>query len=169
MSILEVKDRIPTQVLDNGAIRYGVYDENNNLLRYEYMKREDEPIEEGTPVNRALFRNLQGDLYTQDRYNITTVAQEFLPVDYMTEYSYSETTKQEDFLPKTWTSGGTMTLPSGESGEYFYSDTSSGRATVYPSQIWSIGPRPFTRLSLIIVAGISALVSKRDENPPPLK
>ena len=32
MSILEVKDRIPTQVLDNGAIRYGVYDENNNSL-----------------------------------------------------------------------------------------------------------------------------------------
>ena len=72
MSILEVKDRIPTQVLDNGAIRYGVYDENNNLLRYEYMKREDEPIEEGTPVNRTLFRNLQGDLYTSDRYNTPT-------------------------------------------------------------------------------------------------
>ena len=55
MSILEIKDRIPTQVLDNGAIRYGVYDENNNLLRYEYMKREDEPIEEGTPVNKVLI------------------------------------------------------------------------------------------------------------------
>lgn len=69
MSILDVKDRIPTEVLENGAVRYGVYDESGKLLRYEYMKREDEPIEEGTPINRALFRNLQGDLYTQDRYN----------------------------------------------------------------------------------------------------
>lgn len=55
MSILDVKDRIPTEVLENGAVRYGVYDESGNLLRYEYMKREDEPIEEGTPVNKRLF------------------------------------------------------------------------------------------------------------------
>ena len=62
MSILEIKDRIPTQVLDNGAIRYGVYDENNNLLRYEYMKREDEPIEEGTPVNKVLIDTIASKL-----------------------------------------------------------------------------------------------------------
>ena len=72
MSILDVKDRIPTEILPNGAVRYGVYDENNNLIRYEYMKREDEPIEEGTPINKILFDNFQGDLYTQDRYNVPT-------------------------------------------------------------------------------------------------
>lgn len=70
--IQDIKDRIPTKVLSNGAIRYGVYDENNNLLRYEYIKREDEPLEEGTNINRALFKNLQGDLYTNDRYSLIT-------------------------------------------------------------------------------------------------
>lgn len=69
MSLQDIKDRVPTRVLDNGAIRYGVYDENGNLIRYEYMKREDEPVEEGTSINRTLFRNLQGDIYTGDRYS----------------------------------------------------------------------------------------------------
>lgn len=67
--IQDIKDRVPVNVLSNNAIRYGIYDENGALLRYEYIKREDEPIEEGTPVNKALLGNLQGDLYTQDRYN----------------------------------------------------------------------------------------------------
>lgn len=48
-----MKDRQPTQILDNGAIRYGIYDEAGQLLRYEYMKREDAPTIEGTPLNKA--------------------------------------------------------------------------------------------------------------------
>lgn len=48
-----MKDRQPTQILDNGAIRYGVYDAAGQLLRYEYMKREDAPTVEGTPLNKA--------------------------------------------------------------------------------------------------------------------
>lgn len=48
-----MKDRQPTQILDNGAIRYGIYDEAGQLLRYEYMKREDAPTVEGTPLNKA--------------------------------------------------------------------------------------------------------------------
>ncbi len=74
--IEDIKDRIPVNVLNNGAVRYGVYDENNNLLRYEYIKREDEPLESGTSINRGLFRNLQGDLYTVDRYNVVEFKQE---------------------------------------------------------------------------------------------
>lgn len=48
-----MKDRQPTQILNNGAIRYGIYDEAGQLLRYEYMKREDAPTVEGTPLNKA--------------------------------------------------------------------------------------------------------------------
>ena len=55
MSILDVKDRLPTNVLSNKAVRYGVYDEEGKLLRYEYIKREDEPTEEGSPINKKLF------------------------------------------------------------------------------------------------------------------
>ena len=46
-------DRVPTEVLDNGAIRYGVYDSNGQLLRYEYIKPEDAPTQDGTPLNKA--------------------------------------------------------------------------------------------------------------------
>lgn len=130
----DIKDEVLS-----GQPLYTIKDSSGNVLNDNVDISLKTPItQEGTPVNRALFRNLQGDLYTQDRYNITTVTQEFLPVDYMTEYIYSETTKQEDFLPKTWTSGGTMTLPSGESGGYFYSDTSSGRFIVMGDNSYTI-------------------------------
>ena len=48
-----MKDRQPTKVLSNGAIRYGIYREDGTLDHYEYMKREDEPTVEGTPLNKA--------------------------------------------------------------------------------------------------------------------
>lgn len=48
-----MRDRVSTKILENGATRYGVYDEDGNLLRYEYIKLEDEPDEEGTLLNKA--------------------------------------------------------------------------------------------------------------------
>lgn len=48
-----MQDRTPTQVLENGAVRYGVYDDAGNLLRYEYIRPEDDPTDEGTPLNKA--------------------------------------------------------------------------------------------------------------------
>ena len=48
-----MKDRQPTQVLANGAIRYGVYNADGKLDHYEYLKREDAPTVEGTPLNKA--------------------------------------------------------------------------------------------------------------------
>lgn len=42
-----MRDRLSTKILSNGATRYGVYDETGNLLRYEYIKLEDEPTVEG--------------------------------------------------------------------------------------------------------------------------
>lgn len=48
-----MKDRVPTKVLPNGAIRFGEYDESGNLLGYKYIRREDEPTEVGTPQNKT--------------------------------------------------------------------------------------------------------------------
>ena len=48
-----MKDRQPTQVLSNGAIRYGFYNADGTLNHYEYLKRDDAPTEEGTPLNKA--------------------------------------------------------------------------------------------------------------------
>lgn len=57
-----MKDRQPTKVLSNGAIRYGIYNADGSLNRYEYMKREDAPTVEGTPLNKA---NLLSDATAQ--------------------------------------------------------------------------------------------------------
>lgn len=62
-------DRQPTQILANGAIRYGVYNEVGQLLRYEYMKREDAPTVEGTPLNKA---NLLSDATAAKLWRGTT-------------------------------------------------------------------------------------------------
>lgn len=46
-------DRQPTQVLTNGAIRYGIYRADGTLDHYEYLRLEDEPLAEGTPLVKA--------------------------------------------------------------------------------------------------------------------
>lgn len=48
-----MRDRESTNILSNGAIRYGIYDENGESLRYEYIKLEDEPTVEGSIYSRA--------------------------------------------------------------------------------------------------------------------
>lgn len=45
-----MKDRIPTQVI-NGAVRMEQLDAEGNHLGYIYLRRADEPSEEGTPLN----------------------------------------------------------------------------------------------------------------------
>ena len=48
-----MRDRESKKTLGNGAVRYGIYDEGGTLLRYEYIKLEDEPTVEGSIYNRA--------------------------------------------------------------------------------------------------------------------
>ena len=43
-----MRNRIPTELAANGALRYGVYDKAGNLLRHEYLKPDDAPIDPGT-------------------------------------------------------------------------------------------------------------------------
>lgn len=45
-----MQDRQGTNDLANGAVRYGVYDAAGSLLRYEWIRPEDEPLEAGTPL-----------------------------------------------------------------------------------------------------------------------
>ena len=96
LELINAKDRIPVNVLSNGAIRYGRYDANGNLLGYEYMKREDEPIEEGTNINKVLLDLIDNNFLTEqtnrmriDRYNIP-------------EVEYINNTYNGDLIPKTW-------------------------------------------------------------------
>ena len=48
-----MKDTHVTQGSAKGAIRYGVYNADGTLNHYEYLKREDAPTVEGTPLNKA--------------------------------------------------------------------------------------------------------------------
>lgn len=45
-----MQDRQGTDNLANGAVRYGVYDAGGNLLRYEWLRPEDEPLQTETPL-----------------------------------------------------------------------------------------------------------------------
>lgn len=59
MQMINVKDRVPTQVLSNGAVRWEKFDENGDSLGYVWLKRADEPAEIGTPQNKVLFDNIK--------------------------------------------------------------------------------------------------------------
>lgn len=50
-----MKDRIPTQVLENGAVRMETFNELGESQGYIWLKRADEPTENGTPMNKSTF------------------------------------------------------------------------------------------------------------------
>ena len=46
-------DRISTEILPNGAIRYAEYAANGAFVQYRYLLPADDPIDEGTKINKA--------------------------------------------------------------------------------------------------------------------
>ena len=48
-----MKDRVGTQVLENGARRYANYNASGVLQGYMYLLLADEPTEQGTALNKA--------------------------------------------------------------------------------------------------------------------
>jgi hypothetical protein len=47
-----MKDRISTEVLKNGAVRYAEYDSSGNFVQYRYIGLADNPTQEGTALNK---------------------------------------------------------------------------------------------------------------------
>lgn len=66
--MIEVKDRIPTQ-----AGRIKLIDELTGEERYYKLVRADEPLEEGTPINKALFDSIKNTLKDINSYKIPTI------------------------------------------------------------------------------------------------
>lgn len=63
--IQDIKD----EILENDP-RYRIRDNNGNIIQDNINIEQITPVaQEGTPINRATLGNIQGDLYTQDRYN----------------------------------------------------------------------------------------------------
>lgn len=59
--IQDIKDRLPTKP-NTWEVTH-----SDSTVEEVTVARADEPTEVGTPINSALFKNLQGDLYTIDR------------------------------------------------------------------------------------------------------
>jgi len=57
-----VVDRVPTEVLANGAVRWEMYDSSGVSQGYVYLKKADEPSVAGTPLNKVLFDSIEADL-----------------------------------------------------------------------------------------------------------
>ena len=105
----DIKDEVLS-----GEPRYTIKNSSGNVLNDNVdISLKTSITQEGTPVNRALFRNLQGDLYTQDRYNKLNMISEIVEVDYPTGLKLSETLKDEDCIPKSW-------IAEGDSNYIFY-------------------------------------------------
>lgn len=59
-----MNDRISTEVLANGAIRYAEYNAQGGLVGYRYMLPADEPSEVGTPISKAtLLKDMTAALF----------------------------------------------------------------------------------------------------------
>lgn len=59
-----MKDRISTEILENGAIRYAEYDANGNFIQNRYLLLNDAPTQEGTALNKAnLLKDTTAALY----------------------------------------------------------------------------------------------------------
>ena len=70
--IQEIKDEIL-----QGDPRYTIRDNTGNVLNDNVDIALKTPlVEQGTPINRQMIQNIQGDLYTQDRFNIPKVVKE---------------------------------------------------------------------------------------------
>lgn len=73
--IQQIKDRLPTL-----PGRWLVTHEDNTT-EYVTVTRADEPTEAGTSFNKALFGNLQGDVYTGVQYNTPTYSGSAMTLD----------------------------------------------------------------------------------------
>lgn len=75
MSLQNIEDRVPTL-----PGRYLITHEDNST-EYVTVTRADEPTIAGTSFNRALFSNLQGDIYTEVQYNTPTYSGSAMTLD----------------------------------------------------------------------------------------
>lgn len=95
--MIEVKDEVLA-----GEPKYRIRDNAGNIL-YDNLTLEQitEVIEEGTPINKAFFDSIKGDLNWIDRIITPTL----IP---------NETLHIGDFIPKTWTMVSSKEYTSGE-------------------------------------------------------
>lgn len=98
-----MRNRIPVMVLDNGAIRYAVYDEKGAFLRYEYLLPADDPTDPGTGLVKGTLLDDEAEVKiwgaAADRtvndgfHKVSELYQHWWSVLYGQAYSYWEDVK----------------------------------------------------------------------------
>lgn len=107
--MIDVKDRVPSQVLTNGAIRYEEFDAEGNSLGYKYIKRADEPVEAGTPINKALFDSIKADFNVTNN-NIVNHCNRFFTPGWKDEKTNVEVTTNNPVLLYSNTTSSSTTI-----------------------------------------------------------
>ena len=103
MSMMEFLDEVlDTSSQPNTNPRYTISDNAGNVINDNVQIDMKTPmVQTGTPLNKATFDNLQGDLYTVDRYNMVTFEQRILEVDYITDILVTETQHTGNCIPQS--------------------------------------------------------------------
>ena len=86
--------------------RYTIRDNNGKVISDDVQIEMKTPVVQNpTPLNRAVVGNIQGDLYTQDRFNSLEIKQRILEVDYITDIVVRETKHTGNCIPQSgWVS-----------------------------------------------------------------
>ena len=120
-----MRDRIGTNGLANGAVRYGVYDASGNRLLYEWLLLEDEPLEVGTPL-------AAGNLLTaQTAANVWRAGD--APEDPMPDDAFEKLTEPRHRVGDTLTTVRVLSAP------WHNCDGSTFDQTVYPALYAALG------------------------------
>lgn len=139
--MIEVKDEILA-----GEPKYRIRDNGGNIL-YDNLTLEQitEVIEEGTPINKAFFDSIKGDLNWIDRIVTPTL----IP---------NETLHIGDFIPKTWTMVSSKEYISG--GYKITSDNSTSLQNAFDGNVGTSATYNGTLFHIILECPTKIKISK---------
>lgn len=141
----EIKD----EILENGP-RYRIRDNNGNIIQDNInIEQITGIIQEGTPINKAVLSNIQGDLYSQDRYNTPIVKYQDLKyvnnIDIsLTSYEKGKVIKMEgvygsgnaliksNCIPTSWTKNSDIDYNASNGDKLTFASAGTSTVGLYP-------------------------------------
>jgi len=165
MSLIQnFKDRVPTEVLANGAVRYEQFDSNGDSLGYVYMKRADEPTEAGNAWNKTLYDGIKDEfgnvVYTSEKASQSDAETGTDDTKYMTALKTKQAITKfgTDVSIKTGTVAHNGTIPQtdGYSHYLYFASVASGGQSYGGSTVVSCSVNQSSRKVTCQIGGNSA-------------
>lgn len=152
--MINVVDRVPTEVLSNGAVRWEEFDENGVSQGYKWVKRADDPTVPGTPLNKTLFDDIDKYLCPPGMIAMWSGASNAIPTGwYLCNGQNGTPDLRNRFIVgagdeySVGSTGGQSThiltieeMPTHNHDFYAYNDSSTGRSRDYLETDRSIEP-----------------------------